>query len=229
MSGYFRLRSCAAGNKRATKQSREAPSSHFSLLKLASSPTFQPASAETVTYLLSLSTAVSTDGTGVRRHEGFLKLLRTIALFVQRLWQKCEGPYFQIYSTCWPGVSTRPHKMAICTLAFLWKWLPWTKKKEKKNPVCTTVRSTGNEIHQHLECHLCKQSKACVKLKPSTRPAYKNAKKRRSSLQKKEKKHKKRKKTDTALSLKPLRNSPGFLITEQTSLYKRDGTASAGI
>lgn len=119
MSGYFRLKSCATVNKRATKQSREVPPSHRSPLKQASSCTFQPASAKTVSYLLSLRTSVSTDGTGVRRHKGFLKLLRTISLFVQRLWQTCEDPYFQIYSTCWPGVSTRPHKMAICTLAFL--------------------------------------------------------------------------------------------------------------
>lgn len=38
-------------------------------------------------------------------------------------------PDQQLYSTCWPGVSTVPHKMSICTLAFLWIRLPWTKRK----------------------------------------------------------------------------------------------------
>lgn len=92
MSGYFRLKSCAAVNKRATKQSREVPSSHFSPLKQASSCTFQPASAKTVTYLLSLSTSVSTDGTGVWRQKGFLKLLRTI--FCPKTLAEMRGPIF---------------------------------------------------------------------------------------------------------------------------------------
>lgn len=38
-------------------------------------------------------------------------------------------PDQQLYSTCWPGVRTVPHKMSICTLALLWLWLPWSKRK----------------------------------------------------------------------------------------------------
>lgn len=34
------------------------------------------------------------------------------------------------------------------------------KRKEERNPFCTTVTSTGHEVGWRLACHLCEQSKA---------------------------------------------------------------------
>lgn len=136
-------------------------------------------------------------------------------------------PDQQLYSTCWPGVSTVPHKMSICTLAFLWIRLPWTKRKsllynseiywewntptpgvppvQAKQSVCEAeaIDSSCLQESKRNDFPLCKKKKK-LKLKIKD-------------------------KMDTTLSLKPPLNSPGFLITKQTSLYKHDGTAFAEI
>lgn len=71
-----------------------------------------------------------------------------------------------------------------------------------------------------------KQSKACMKLKPSTSPAYEKPTEMIFFFAKKKKEKKeKENKMDTILLWKPPRNSPGFLFVKQTFLYKHDGTA----
>lgn len=117
-------------------------------------------------------------------------------------------PDQQHCGTCWPGVCTVPHEMLICTLAFLWVQLPWTKRKSLLyNSEIYWEWNTRTPGVEH--CNLCKQSKACMRLEKQ-RPV------RESKKREEERKNQRKTKWTPLSSWKPPLNNPGFLIMKQT-------------
>lgn len=111
--------------------------------------------------------------------KGFLKLLKKNLSTCP----KCTGgnistQNFKIDSTAEPGLLfvLFPHKMSICTLAFLWAWLLWTKRKSLlyNSEIYWEWNTLTLGVESIATC--ASKAKQCMKLRPSTSPAYKKAK-----------------------------------------------------